>query len=82
MDNSVRYMKLYDGVDKVTSSLEALHSTIATINVGMILENVDKQTLDCLASINLCIDEIKRTAEECLAQVAELQQNCEDREEA
>lgn len=82
MDNSVRYMKLYDGVDKVVSSLEALHSTIATINLGMIMENVDKQTLDCLASINLCIDEIRRTADECLAQVVELQKNNEGNNEA
>ena len=82
MDNTVKYMKSYDLMQKVASSLNALHSTIATIKLGMLMENADKQTLDCLVSINLCIDEIKRTTEECLEQLSETETNNEDMEEA
>lgn len=78
MDMEVKYMVLHDKVEKVALSLEALHSTIATINLGMIMENAEKQNLDCLASINLCIDEIKRTADESLALIEDIQNSSEE----
>lgn len=66
-------MLLHDKVEKIALSLEALHSTIETINLGMLMENVEKQNVDCLVSINLCIDEITRTANESLKMIEDIQ---------
>lgn len=78
MDMEVKYMVLHDNVEKIALSLESLHSTIATINLGMIMEKVEKQTLDCLASINLCIDEIARTAHESLEMIEDMRSSNEE----
>ena len=43
MADNDNYMVLYDGMEKISSKLEALHSMILTVHLGMISENMEKQ---------------------------------------
>lgn len=69
MDNN-NYMELYECMDKISLRLDALHSMIQTLHVGMMAERMSKQTLACVESINFCISDIKTLADECLVQVS------------
>ena len=66
-----KYMILHEGMENVSLRLGALHNMIFTLHLGMQTENMDKQTLDCVKSINFCINDIKTFADEILLHISE-----------
>ena len=82
MTDKGKYMELYECMDKISIRLGALHNMVFTLHVGMWSERMDKQTLDCVESINFCISDIKNMVDKCLEQYAENKNIITEKEEA
>ena len=76
------YMELHEGMEKISLRLGALHNMIFTLHLGMQTENMDKQTLDCVESINFCVNDIKTLADETLQHISKNHNNTDKNEMA
>lgn len=76
------HMELQEGMEKISLRLGALHNMIFTLHLGMQTENMDRQTLDCVESINFCVNDIKTLADECLLHISENHNNINENEMA
>ena len=63
MDKEVHGLRLAEGLKGVSTQLESLQSMICTVCMGLENDKIEKQAVDVVVCIGLCIGNIKSFAD-------------------
>ncbi len=66
MDESIHELRLKEGMGTVSAKLESLQSMICTACMGLKDDKIEKQAIDVIECIGLCIGDIKNFADNIL----------------
>lgn len=61
--DSIEYLQHIEQMKSISNSIKALHSTILSLHFGLQSENVQKQALDAMKCISICVKEISNQLE-------------------
>lgn len=66
MDKGIHELRLKEGMGTVSAKLESLQSMICTACMGLKDDNIEKQEIDVIECIGLCIGNIKNFTDNIL----------------
>lgn len=72
MDNMELLMSCKDSMELVSVRLGVLHSMLDTLQLGMKVENMEQQAIDCIGCVGYFVNDIKHIAVDGLEDMEKL----------